>query len=115
MFDARDRRAYEQELLRARQEADRERDRPQRLAATLQRTLLPPALPAVPGLEVAAYYHPASPDEVGGDFYDLFPLADEPLGVVPGRRVRQGRRRGRTDVAGPLHTARCRRARRRPR
>ncbi|WP_103350766.1 PP2C family protein-serine/threonine phosphatase [Amycolatopsis sp. CA-128772] len=74
IFDARDRRAYEQELLRAREEAERERDRAQRLARTLQQTLLPPALPEVPGLEVAAYYHPASADEVGGDFYDLFPL-----------------------------------------
>ena len=45
-----------------------------RLASTLQRTLLPPALPAVPGLEFAAHYHAASPDEVGGDFYDLFRL-----------------------------------------
>jgi phosphoserine phosphatase RsbU/P len=75
VFDARDRRAYEQELLRARQEADRERDRVQRLATTLQRTLLPPRLSTVPGMEVAAYYHHASPDHVGGDFYDLFPLA----------------------------------------
>jgi sigma-B regulation protein RsbU (phosphoserine phosphatase) len=74
IFDARDRRAYEQELLRAREEAERERDRVQRLARTLQQTLLPPALPEVPGLAVAAYYHPASADEVGGDFYDLFPL-----------------------------------------
>ncbi|WP_394619973.1 PP2C family protein-serine/threonine phosphatase [Lentzea sp. JNUCC 0626] len=72
VFDARDRRAYEQELLRARQEAERERDRVQLLASTLQRTLLPD----VPGMDVAAYYHPASADEVGGDFYDLFPLAD---------------------------------------
>jgi len=59
VVDARDRRAYEQELLRARQEADRERDRLARLAVTLQRTLLPPALPTVPGLEVAAHYHVA--------------------------------------------------------
>ena len=34
----------------------------------------------MPGLEVAAHYHIASPDEVGGDFYDLFPLADGTLG-----------------------------------
>ena len=74
VIDARDRRAYETELLRARQEADRERDRLQTLATTLQRTLLPPALDDVPGLEVAARYHVASVDEVGGDFYDLFPL-----------------------------------------
>ncbi|WP_394620004.1 PP2C family protein-serine/threonine phosphatase [Lentzea sp. JNUCC 0626] len=76
VFDARDRRSYEQELVRARQEAERERDRVQLLASTLQRTLLPPSLPDVPGMDVAAYYHPASADEIGGDFYDLFPLAD---------------------------------------
>ena len=68
VFDARDRRAYEQELLRAREEAERERDRVQRLARTLQQTLLPPAPAEVPGVQVAAYYHPASADEVGGDF-----------------------------------------------
>ncbi|WP_260325505.1 PP2C family protein-serine/threonine phosphatase [Sphaerisporangium krabiense] len=46
----------------------------ERLARILQRTLLPPALPQVPGLSAAAAYHPYSADEVGGDFYDLFPL-----------------------------------------
>jgi sigma-B regulation protein RsbU (phosphoserine phosphatase) len=75
VIDARDRRSYEQELLRERRQADWERDRVQRLATTLQRTLLPPALAEVPGLEVAAHYHPASLDEVGGDFYDLFPIS----------------------------------------
>ncbi|HEX6346477.1 PP2C family protein-serine/threonine phosphatase [Umezawaea sp.] len=84
LFDARDRRTYEQELLRARREADRERDRYQRLATTLQRSLLPPALAHVPGVEVAAYYHPASVDEVGGDFYDLFPLAQDRWGLFLG-------------------------------
>ncbi|MDP9842405.1 PP2C family protein-serine/threonine phosphatase [Streptosporangium lutulentum] len=77
VFDARDRRAYERELLRARQEADRDRERLQRLVSTLQRSLLPPALPAVPGMEVAAHYHTASADQLGGDFYDLFRLADD--------------------------------------
>jgi sigma-B regulation protein RsbU (phosphoserine phosphatase) len=84
IFDARDRRAYEQELLRARQDADRERDRAQKLAATLQRSLLPPVLPTVPGMEVACYYHPASADEVGGDFYDLFPLTGDTWGFFLG-------------------------------
>ncbi|GAB2681649.1 SpoIIE family protein phosphatase [Nocardia goodfellowii] len=75
VFDARERRAYEIELLRARREAERERERLQRLNATLQRTLLPPALEPVPGMDVAAHYHVASTDEVGGDFYDLFPIS----------------------------------------
>jgi phosphoserine phosphatase RsbU/P len=84
VFDARDRRAYEAELLRARREAEQERERLQRLTTTLQRTLLPPALPAVPGLDVAAHYHIASPDEVGGDFYDLFPLTGDTWGFFLG-------------------------------
>lgn len=84
VFDARDRRAYETELLRARKEADQERDRLQRLATTLQKTLLPPALANVPGLDVAAHYHIASADEVGGDFYDLFPLAAGTWGLFLG-------------------------------
>ncbi|MFD5142094.1 SpoIIE family protein phosphatase [Streptomyces sp. NPDC058401] len=84
VFDARDRRAYETELLRARQESERERERLQRLNTTLQRTLLPPTLAGVPGLEVAAHYHVASLDEVGGDFYDLFPLTGGTWGMFLG-------------------------------
>lgn len=84
LFDARDRRAYETELLRARHEADRERDRLKLLNTTLQKTLLPPALANVPGLDVAAHYHIASVDEVGGDFYDLFPLAAGTWGMFLG-------------------------------
>jgi sigma-B regulation protein RsbU (phosphoserine phosphatase) len=56
----------------------------ERLARTLQRTLLPPALPTVPGLHAAAAYHTASPDEVGGDFYDLFPLDNGRWGLFIG-------------------------------
>ncbi|MFB7085865.1 PP2C family protein-serine/threonine phosphatase [Streptomyces sp. NPDC056296] len=84
VFDARDRRAYETELLRARKAADEERDRLKRLAATLQKTLLPPTLANVPGLDVSAHYHIASVDEVGGDFYDLFPLAAGTWGLFLG-------------------------------
>ncbi|MEU0847161.1 SpoIIE family protein phosphatase [Streptomyces flaveolus] len=84
VFDARDRRAYEQELLRARQESERERARLRQLATTLQATLLPPTLANVPGLDVAAHYHVASIDEVGGDFYDLFPLAAGRWGLFLG-------------------------------
>ncbi len=84
IFDARDRRTYEQELVRAREVAERERDRAQQLARTLQQTLVPPALAAVPGMEVAAYYHPASSDQVGGDFYDLFPLTGRTWGFFLG-------------------------------
>jgi PAS domain S-box-containing protein len=47
------------------------------IAQTLQRSLLPPALPEVPGLELAAGYRAAGDEnEVGGDFYDAFPAAE---------------------------------------
>jgi serine phosphatase RsbU (regulator of sigma subunit) len=45
------------------------------LARALQASLLPPALGEVPGAEVAAVFHAAGTGaEVGGDFYDLFPV-----------------------------------------
>ncbi|MFC8074472.1 PP2C family protein-serine/threonine phosphatase [Streptomyces sp. NPDC057307] len=88
VFDASDRRAYEEELLRRRQEAEQARaeaEQARRRAETdrerladalgvLQRSLVPATLPAVPGMEAAVYYHTASPDRLGGDFYDLFPI-----------------------------------------
>jgi PAS domain S-box-containing protein len=44
-----------------------------RVARTLQQSLLPAALPAVHGVQLAFVYHPASEgSEVGGDFYDVF-------------------------------------------
>ncbi len=43
------------------------------IAGTLQRSLLPVALPEIPGLETAARFRPIGEGiEVGGDFYDLF-------------------------------------------
>lgn len=84
VFDARDRRAYENELLHARREADRERDRLRLLVSGLQRSLLPMTLAAPPGLITAAHYHMASTDEVGGDFYDLFPLGGDKWGFFLG-------------------------------
>ena len=43
------------------------------VARTLQRSLLPPELPRIPGVEIGARYRPAGEgNEVGGDFYDLF-------------------------------------------
>ncbi|MGH3355568.1 MAG: histidine kinase N-terminal 7TM domain-containing protein [Nocardioidaceae bacterium] len=46
-----------------------------RVARVLQDSLLPAALPDVPGLDLAARYRPGGDGtEVGGDFYDVFPL-----------------------------------------
>jgi sigma-B regulation protein RsbU (phosphoserine phosphatase) len=72
-----ERHSYERELLDERQRVERERARVQVFARTLQRSLLPPVLSPPEGLDASAHYHPASADDVGGDFYDLFPLAHD--------------------------------------
>ncbi len=47
------------------------------IAQTLQASLLPPHLPEIEGVESAARYRAAGEgSEVGGDFYDLFSVAD---------------------------------------
>ena len=55
------------------------------ISETLQRSLLPPHLPEIPSVEVAARYH-ASGDgyEVGGDFYDLFKTGRDEWAIVLG-------------------------------
>jgi serine phosphatase RsbU (regulator of sigma subunit) len=62
------------------------------IAETLQRGLLPPPLPHIPGWSIAAMYRPAGAEnEVGGDFYDLFRLPDGwmlVIGDVTGRGAR---------------------------
>ncbi len=82
--DARDRRSYERELLDARKQAELERTRTQVLVSTLQRSLLPPSLSPPEGLQASAYFHAASSDVVGGDFYDLFPLSSQKWGFFLG-------------------------------
>ncbi|MER6074526.1 SpoIIE family protein phosphatase [Streptomyces sp. NPDC001817] len=61
-----------------------------RLSHDLQAGLLPPELPRIPGATLAASYHPAGEGlEVGGDFYDVFPLPADRwalmIGDVSGR------------------------------
>ena len=56
-----------------------------KVARTLQRSLLPPALPHVPGVRLAARYHAAGEgNEVGGDWYDCFPTGDGAWALVIG-------------------------------
>jgi sigma-B regulation protein RsbU (phosphoserine phosphatase) len=52
-------------------------------AAALQRSLLPPALPVIAGLGMAARYAPGS-GNVGGDWYDVFPLPSGEVCAVIG-------------------------------
>ncbi|WP_245237125.1 GAF domain-containing SpoIIE family protein phosphatase [Streptomyces iakyrus] len=68
----------------AREQAERDKAAIASFASTLQRTLLPPALPTVPGLELACHYHTASVHDVGGDFYDVFPLPAGKWGLFLG-------------------------------
>lgn len=43
------------------------------IANTLQHSLLPPRLPDIPGVEIAARFRPGGDEtELGGDFYDVF-------------------------------------------
>lgn len=52
-------------------------------ALQLQRSLIPAALPSVPGAELAARYRPGKAD-VGGDWYDVFTLPSGEIGLVMG-------------------------------
>ena len=85
VFDATERRAYERELLRAKEVAEAAEQRATALAETLQRTFLPPSLPDIPGLDIAGRYRPSGRgDEVGGDFYDVFQVTADEWAVVIG-------------------------------
>jgi PAS domain S-box-containing protein len=60
-------------------------DERDQIARTLQRSLLPTALPEIPGVELAARYLAAGDgNEVGGDFYDCFPTGGGDWALVIG-------------------------------
>lgn len=85
VFDATERRSFERELMAAKDRAEASELEARALARTLQQTLIPPTDPQVPGLEVATAYRPATEGLlVGGDFYDVFPLARDEWGVLLG-------------------------------
>jgi phosphoserine phosphatase RsbU/P len=85
LFDATERRQYERELIEAVRRAEASETRARLLATTLQESLLPPAPPAIPGLDVAATYRPAGAGaEVGGDFSDVFEMPGGSWAVVVG-------------------------------
>jgi PAS domain S-box-containing protein len=56
-----------------------------RVARSLQEALLPPAMPVIEGLALAARYDVAETDvAIGGDFYDVMPVGPAAWGVVVG-------------------------------
>ncbi|NUT48181.1 MAG: SpoIIE family protein phosphatase [Saccharothrix sp.] len=59
-------------------------------AALLQESLLPARLPSPAGWELAARYVPGAESGVGGDWYDVFELPDDRIGVVIGDVVGSG-------------------------
>jgi phosphoserine phosphatase RsbU/P len=59
-------------------------------AEALQRSLLPAVPPSIAGLEFAARYVPGADHGVGGDWYDVFPLPGDRVGVVIGDVVGHG-------------------------
>jgi len=55
------------------------------VARVLQRSLLPPELPEVPGVQVAARYRAAvAGSDIGGDFYDVFETSENRWNLVLG-------------------------------
>lgn len=55
------------------------------ISQSLQRSLLPPGLPNVPNVEIEVIYRAAGEgNEVGGDFYDVFPIRDGAYGFAIG-------------------------------
>ena len=97
VFEARERRRYEEELLQA---GRRERE----IAQRLQQSMLTGELPAAPGMEVGASYRPAdSALDVGGDWYDAFRLGEDRVALMVGDVV--GRGIGAAAAMGQLRSA----------
>ncbi len=60
-------------------------DERSRVAAALQTSLTPASLPTIPGIELASRFEPAGDgSEIGGDFFDVFPLDQDTWGVFLG-------------------------------
>ena len=61
------------------------------VTASMQRTLLPGALPQIPGLKLSAKYLPAGAGiKIGGDWYDVFQLPNGRMAFVIGDVVGRG-------------------------
>lgn len=71
-FAIKELRAKEKESERITSELDTARE--------IQANLLPPKLPQIPGFEIFPFYRSAK--EVGGDYYDFFPIDSERLAIV---------------------------------
>ena len=71
------------------------------VAETLQRSVLPDTLPEIPGLDLAVRYLPGTAGvDVGGDWYDAFPLDGDRVGLVIGDVV--GHNIGSASIMGQM-------------
>lgn len=61
-----------------------------RVAATLQRSLLPARIPTLDGVDVAVRYLPAAGLDAGGDFYEVIRLPGGAIGLAVGDVVGRG-------------------------
>lgn len=55
-----------------------------KIATTLQKSMLPIEIPEIEGLEIKFYYQATGEGEVGGDFYDVFKTALGAYGILIG-------------------------------
>jgi serine phosphatase RsbU (regulator of sigma subunit) len=83
-FSEADTRQLRQAASRLADDVSRRRASEEHIAAlVLQRSLLPTRSPRIAGLDLAARYIPADGD-LGGDWYDVFQLPGERIGIVMG-------------------------------
>lgn len=73
------------EQLRTRKELERDYEREHRIAQTLQTSLMRPVPRRIGGFVFEKLYRAAGDEaRIGGDFYDVFPLDDDKIGIVIG-------------------------------
>ncbi len=66
------------EAVRRRRALEQELEDEHRIATELQVSLMPDRLPSVPGADIASGFRPAGDGhEIGGDFFDVFPMGSE--------------------------------------
>jgi serine phosphatase RsbU (regulator of sigma subunit)/anti-sigma regulatory factor (Ser/Thr protein kinase) len=73
---------YLTETARALEQSGAHRHFESDLAAEIQTSLLPPSIPAIPRLDLAAFLRPAL--RIGGDFYDVAQSAGDGLAIILG-------------------------------
>ncbi|MDQ3896229.1 MAG: SpoIIE family protein phosphatase [Actinomycetota bacterium] len=109
LFDEDERRlvlALASQTAQALDRAELQRDRVD-VSRRLQRSLLPPTVPRIAGLEVAAIYHPfGNGIDVGGDFYDIWPVGERQWAIAIGDAAGTGPEAA-VLAAGVRHTLRA--------